>query len=95
MKSYPTLASPNVQNIAKWILGISKQRNDDIVEIANLKSKYLTGRVRTDREFPTANGDVNDTDKEGDIVRSATYEVILINDSGTLKWARSALTVTW
>lgn len=95
MKPYPSLTSQTFSGIAAWILGVGRQRTEDVTEISNLKSKYLTGRIRADRTFPTGNGDVNTTDKEGDIVRSNAFEVVLFNDAGTLKWARSALDVTW
>lgn len=95
MKAYPPLGAATIGAIANWILGVGKQRTDDVTEIAQLKNKYLTGRVRTDRTYPAGHADVNATDKEGDIVRSTTHEVVLINASGTLTWAQSALDITW
>lgn len=56
----------------------------------------VAGRLRTDRTTaPTSNGDVNSTDKLGDIIRTTTYQYTVVNDGGTLKWARSALDITW
>lgn len=56
----------------------------------------VAGRLRTDRATaPTSNSDVNTTDKLGDIIRTTTYQYTLVNDGGTLKWARHALDVTW
>lgn len=61
-----------------------------------LKRTFVLGRFRTDRTTaPSSNSDVNSTDLEGDIIRTSTYQYTLVNDSGTLKWARSALDVTW
>lgn len=95
MKPYAPLVNVSLSGIAAWLLGISKQRTDDVTEINNLKNRYLLGRIRSDRSFPASHSDVNVTDKENDIVRSATFQVVLFNDGGTLKWARSALDVTW
>ena len=61
-----------------------------------LRSNFVQGRYRTDRTaVPSSNSDVNTTDKLGDIIRTTTYEYILVNDSGTLKWARHAIDITW
>lgn len=58
-------------------------------------AKFVLGRFRHDRIAPTSHSDMLASDKEGDIVRSATHEYIVVNDSGTLKWARSSIDVTW
>ena len=60
-----------------------------------LPGQYLKGRIRTDRATPSASTDVQTPDQLGDIVRTGAYEYIVVNDSGTLKWARIALNVAW
>lgn len=61
----------------------------------DLRARYVLGRLRTDRTAPSSHSDVTASDFEGDIVRSATWEYLLVNDGGTLKWARHAIDVTW
>lgn len=90
MKRYPPVA-----DVKQWAESVSRLRAEDIAEIQGLKTLYVGGRLRTDRAVPTGNGDVVDTDRLGDIVRSAAYEYIIVDDSGTLKWARHALDVSW
>lgn len=65
------------------------------VQPALYNAKFVLGRFRHDRVAPTSNADVLASDKEGDIVRSATREYVVVNDSGTLKWARFSIDVTW
>lgn len=75
---------------------LSRLENNEQKKDRELKSKYVQGRLRTDRTTaPSSNSDVNSTDKLGDIIRTSTYEYILVNDNDTLKWARHAIDVTW
>lgn len=94
MREYPVVGS-TLPAVLDFIRSISILRRDDVQEISNLNTRFLRGRLRTDRTTPSANTDVNSTDKEGDVVRTATYEYVVVNDAGTLKWARFALDVTW
>lgn len=96
MRNYPTPPPPNMIAIIQWVRDITVLRNEDVSEIRNLNNRLVAGRLRTDRTTPSAHDDVIDgIDKEGDIVRTGTYEYIIVNDSGTLVWARSAVDAVW
>lgn len=71
------------------------QAIDDAQVHSTLKGRFVQGRLRTDRATPSANSNVVGDDRLGDIVRTAAYEYIVVDDSGTLKWARQALDVSW
>lgn len=58
-----------------------------------LKPYFLQGRLRTDRTSPTSSADVQPPDQLYDRVVDASYEYILINNSGTLEWRRVAISV--
>lgn len=57
----------------------------------SLQSFYIQGRLRTDRVVPINSADVTPLDALYDRVLSATFEYILINDSGTLAWRQITL----
>jgi hypothetical protein len=95
MNEYPPVVGDNINSVLNFIRGISILRKEDVVADRNLKTRFIAGRLRTDRTTPTSNSDVNATDKEGDVVRTTTYQYIIVNDSGTLKWARHAIDITW
>lgn len=93
MKPYPIVTESG--DPRDYLRTVARLRKEDIVEIDNLNNRLVAGRLRTDRIVPTSNADVVGVDMEGDIVRSAAYEYIVVNDAGTLKWARHALDVGW
>lgn len=97
--SIPVLIPKNITEMGQFIYGylrqITRMRGDDVREISNLKNRLVMGRLRIDRVAPTSNSDIQTPDQLGDIVRTGTYEYIVVNDSGTLKWARHAIDVTW
>lgn len=96
MMSYPAITSMTIQGLLDFSRQISRLRSDDVNEVRNLNNRLVQGRLRTDRSTPSSHTDVNDgIDKLGDIVRTAAYEYVVVNDSGTLKWSRSAVDVTW
>lgn len=79
-----------------FLQAVSMTRRGDASEIANLNTRLVRGRFRTDRATPSSHTDVTaGIDREGDIVRTGAYEYIVVNDAGTLKWARQALDVAW
>ncbi len=78
---------------AKTRLEVLEKRERDSVR--TLRGKFVSGRLRIDRTAPSSHSDVVGGDELGDIMRSGTYEYLLVNDSGTLKWARHAIDVTW
>jgi hypothetical protein len=87
--------SPKSVGIERFIEAVSMSRREDVVEFNSLNNRLLRGRLRSDRAVPTSSTNVVGGDQEGDIVRSGTYEYIVVNSSGTLKWARHALDSTW
>ncbi len=68
---------------------------EDISDFINLPQQFVSGRT-TERE-PSTPTDVLSSDNEGDIVinADATYQYQLVDVSGTLKWARTALDTSW
>lgn len=66
-----------------------------------MRAYYVIGRLRLDRTAPTGNGDVQPSDREGDVVReydsggATYYEYTLVNEDGTLKWGRATLDTTF
>lgn len=65
-------------------------------EFDRLPTKYVKGRNRTgERTVPAAFDDVEAPDREGDVILADDYFYFLVNDSGTLKWARFAVDVAW
>jgi hypothetical protein len=54
----------------------------------NTQPYLVQGRLNTTRTPPTSSADVKSSDKIYDIVRDASYEYILIVDTGTLAWRR-------
>lgn len=95
MNEYPVAPTTPFQGLTVFLNDICRLRREDVREIRNLNNQLVQGRLRNDRPVPTSHSDVTVTDKEGDIVRSATYEYLLVNDAGTLKWGRHAIDVTW
>lgn len=95
MQYWPTLDDESNSGIARFLRVVSRLRSDDVREMDNLKTKYIVGRLRTDRTAPASATDVQEPDKLYDVVRTSTYEYVLIDVSGTLKWSRKAVSVVW
>lgn len=69
---------------------------EDISAFTNLQQRFVLGRgLFTQRAAPSSNSDVLATDNLGDIVNDATYEYKLLDISGTQKWDRRTLDVSW
>ena len=66
---------------------------EDLPDFNNLRQVFVGGRSTT--RVPSGPTDVVATDQLGDIVYDATYQYTLVDDSGTLKWDRRALDVSW
>jgi len=70
--------------------------SEDISDFENLPQRFVSGRgLFTTRVAPSSNSDVLAGDTEGDIVNDATFEYKLLDISGTLKWDRRTLDVSW
>ncbi len=97
MNEYPSIgqAPMAAAQITDHLRQITRLRGEDVREIRNLGGKYVRGRLRENRLAPTSHSDIQDSDQLGDIVRTATYEYLVVNDAGALKWARHAIDVTW
>lgn len=67
---------------------IAQIRDEDIQDFNGLSSKFIQGRKV--KKVPTAYDDVAAGDRLGDFNFDSGYEYRLIDDSGTLKWARTA-----
>ena len=63
---------------------------EELLSLRNqLANTYCLGRLRTDRSTGPANSaDVNSTDKLYDVIRDTSFEYVLINDTGNLRWRR-------
>jgi hypothetical protein len=72
---------------------ISRKRNKDITDFSNLDQRFTRGR-RTER-VPTSATDVVAGDSQFDVVNDATYEYILLDIGGTLRWDRRTLNTSW
>lgn len=70
-------------------------RREDVIEFNSLNNRLVRGRLRSDRAAPSSSSNIVGGDQEGDIVRTGSYEYIVVNDAGTLKWARISLSVAW
>lgn len=65
-------------------------------EFQVLRSRFLSGRNRTDRTTPSAFNDVAaGIDLAGDFKVDATGAYFLVNDAGTLKWAKITVNVAF
>jgi hypothetical protein len=95
MKPFSSLNNITLNEIGIWIRGIIKQRQEDVREFNNLSGQFFKGRHRTDRVAPTAHNDVQSPDLLGDWVLTSAYLYVVVNDSGTLKWGRTALDTAW
>ncbi|HUV84254.1 MAG TPA: hypothetical protein VMV86_01010 [Methanosarcinales archaeon] len=87
----------NEDDIIRTLQEIARLREtEDISDFQNLNQRFVLGRgLFTSRAAPSSNSDVLATDNEGDIVNDATYEYKLLNISGSLKWDRRTLDVSW
>lgn len=90
LKSYP-----QASDVKEWARQVSIIREDDRRVLNNLENTFLRARLRTDRVAPATYDDVQPPDKEHDIIMASDYLYFLVNDSGTLKWARVAVSVSW
>ncbi len=102
MKIYPSIQShipPYIPDALRQIYGylrdIVKIRQEDIVEFESLNTKFVQGRLRTDRTVPTSAADIQEPDRLGDIVRNEAYEYIVVTDGADFFWARHALDTGW
>ena len=94
MRSYPSLVdASNVVEVVRQILGL---RREDITEYETLRDGKLKGRDRTGvRAVPANATDTDAGDIIGDVVKDGTYRYELVDDSGTAKWDRRTLDVSW
>lgn len=74
-------------NILDWMMDVTQKREDDVKDFDNLQEIF----VRKVSREPVNSADVLGQDKVGDFSFQAGYLYILINDSGTIKWQRTAL----
>lgn len=66
---------------------VTQKREEDVQDWDNLPKIFVRKVIRE----PSVSSDVIDQDKVGDFAFSAGYLYILIDDSGTVKWQRTAL----
>jgi len=93
---YPLLPqNPSAQDIQRWIEEVTRLRQtEDVADFTNLPNVFVRGRL-VERAIPASSTDVVSTDVLGDWLYSTTFLYILINDSGTPKWARINANVSW
>lgn len=77
-------------SVAPSVIEERLKRVEQQLEFINntLSSVFVRGRLRTDRTAPADSADVMPLDAQYDIVRTANYEYILVDNSGTLEWRR-------
>ena len=94
---YPILAqNPTMKDVESWLNRISQLRGiEDLPDYINQKNIYVSGRSTT--RVPSSATDVVATDRKGDVVYAtdATYMYTLVDNMGTLVWARIALDTAW
>lgn len=72
-----------------WMRQVSNLRKDDIAQVDNMTSIFLTGRKVG--KVPSSSADVNADDRLNDFNWSASYLYVLIDNSGTPEWRRASL----
>lgn len=93
MKDYPSLTPSGVPDILELLRYITKERPNDIREFENLKNVFMSGRKVG--KIPTGATDTTVYDRVGDFNFDNSYLYLVIDDSGTAKWARVALNIAW
>lgn len=88
-KDYPYWSAETEQDVKDQLRQICNTRKDDISTIQNLPNIFIYGRKVG--KIPTSSLDVVSTDKIDDINWDASYVYILIDNSGTPEWRRTAL----
>lgn len=88
-KDYPYWSAESQDDIKEQLRQITNIRKDDIAQIQNLVSVFVSGRKVG--KIPTSSADVDATDRLGDQNYDANYLYILIDNSGNAEWRRSAL----
>ena len=92
MKPYPKLGSvikPTVEDHARVLEVIIKERPSDIKDFDNLSNVFVSGRKVA--RIPSGASDVLPTDKVGDINYTTSFLYILVDNAGTATWRRVAL----
>lgn len=90
-KLYPDIRrEEDLQKVVRYMV---KERRNDVNDFRNLDARFMKGRKVG--KIPTAFNDVEVTDVVGDFNYDASYLYILVDDSGTNKWSRIALSVSW
>lgn len=89
-KDYPYWPAESEADVKDQLRQICNTRKDDIAQISQLPSLFVSGRKVG--KIPSASNDVDpDTDKLNDINWDASYLYILIDNSGTPAWRRASL----
>ena len=97
MKSqYPILPSqPTPQELEDWIRDVTRLRQlEDLPDYTNLPNIFISGRS-VSRTAPTSNSDIDASDVVGDWLYNGGYLYICVDDSGTAKWGRITVNVSW
>jgi len=98
MKSqYPILPSqPTPQDVENWIRDVTRLRQlEDLGDYTNLPNIFMRGRLVG--KIPSASTNIEAADSLGDFSFAAdgSFLYIVVSVSGTLTWARVALTTSW
>lgn len=88
-KDYPYWAAATLKDTIDQVQQICHIRKDDITQIQNLPNVFLQGRKVG--KIPTTSADVSPADKINDFNWTAGFLYILIDNSGTPVWRRTAL----
>jgi len=88
-KDYPYTAPNTLDDIKETLRQIAKIRKDDITQIKNLSSTFISGR-RVGK-VPSSSADVATGDKIGDFNVTDTYAYFLVESAGSGVWRRVAV----
>lgn len=89
MRDYPKFREGVQSSIDDFLLSVRKERKTDILEFANLKNIFISGRKVG--KIPTGASDISATDRVGDFNYDASYLYICVNNAGSAVWRRAAL----
>lgn len=94
--TYPAISNnATLAQVVSFLREIGRLREtEDLADFINLNNTFIRGRL-VGRAAPSSNSDVSASDREGDTFFDGTYQYTLVDVSGTLKWDRRVLDVSW
>ena len=87
-KDYPRLANDSNPVLRKFCEEITRIREEDIKDFANLENIFMRGRKVG--KVPTGSSDITGS-RVGDFNYDTSYLYICVDNSGTATWRRVAI----